>query len=521
MNKLKVSTRLAWLVGTLSVLLAAIGLLGMFGTTRSNAALQTVYADRLVPAEQLGQIRGALLGSELSLAAALLDASPDAVASARARIESHQATITKTWDAYMATRLTPEEERLADAFVKVRRDLVDAGFRPVLAALDKHDLNESRRLRSEVVAPLMVPVEQALESLMKLQIDEARSEYEAATARYEWIRLATMAAMVSGLLGGGAFGWLMSRNIARQLGAEPADAAALAQRVAAGDLAVDIALRPGDSDSMMAQLKQMQLSLARVVREVRDNAEGVATASSQIAQGNGDLSSRTEDQASALQQTAASMEQLSTTVRQNADHAQDANRAARNAADVAERGGGAVARVVQTMRGIDESARRIADIIGVIDGIAFQTNILALNAAVEAARAGDSGRGFAVVAGEVRALAGRSAEAAKQIKTLIGASVEQVERGSALVDEAGATMQAIVGEIGRVSDLMGQISAASAEQSAGVSQVGQVVGQMDRSTQQNAALVEQSAAAAESLHQQAMQLVRSVAVFRLAAAPAA
>jgi methyl-accepting chemotaxis protein len=251
------------------------------------------------------------------------------------------------------------------------------------------------------------------------------------------------------------------------------------------------------------------------VNDVRQNADSVATASSQISQGNTDLSSRTEEQASALQQTSASMKQLAATVRQNADNAEQGNGMARDASDVAARAGGVVGQVVETMKGINESSRRIADIIGVIDGIAFQTNILALNAAVEAARAGDQGRGFAVVASEVRSLAQRSADAAREIKGLITASVERVEHGSQLVDQAGTTMEEVVQAIRRVTDLMGGISAASREQSQGVAQIGEAVHQMDQATQQNAALVEESAAAAASLQTQAQQLVGAVAVFRL------
>jgi methyl-accepting chemotaxis protein len=252
------------------------------------------------------------------------------------------------------------------------------------------------------------------------------------------------------------------------------------------------------------------------VGTVRGNAESVATASAQIAQGNQDLSGRTEQQASALQQTAATMEQLGTTVRHNADSAQQANRLAQGASSVAVQGGEVVGKVVSTMQAISDSSRKIGDIIGVIDGIAFQTNILALNAAVEAARAGEQGRGFAVVASEVRSLAQRSADAAKEIKALIGRSVEQVEQGTALVDQAGKTMNDIVGSIQRVSDIVAEIDSASVEQSSGISQVGQAVTQMDQSTQQNAALVEQSAAAAESLRAKAQQLVQLVAVFKLA-----
>jgi methyl-accepting chemotaxis protein len=265
----------------------------------------------------------------------------------------------------------------------------------------------------------------------------------------------------------------------------------------------------------------MQANLARIVGSVQQGSEGVASASAQIAQGNNDLSARTEQQASALEQTAASMEQLSSTVQQNADTARKANQLAMNASSVAVQGGAVVGQVVQTMKGINDSSRKIFDIISVIDGIAFQTNILALNAAVEAARAGDQGRGFAVVASEVRSLAGRSAEAAKEIKSLIGASVERVEQGTTLVDQAGTTMTGLVESIKRVTDLMSEISAASSEQATGVSQVGDAVAQMDQVTQQNAALVEEMAAAASSLNAQAGELLQTVAVFKTGSQPLA
>jgi methyl-accepting chemotaxis protein len=295
-----------------------------------------------------------------------------------------------------------------------------------------------------------------------------------------------------------------------------------AAQVARGELDFDIDTRGSDEAARLLgavrDMRDMRDRLSTVVASVRANSESVATASSEIAQGNSDLCSRTEQQASALQQTAASMEQLGTAVRHNADNARQANQLAQGAATVATQGGEVVGRVVQTMKGINDSSRRIADSIGTIDGIAFQTNILALNAAVEAARAGEQGHGFAVVASEVRALAQRSASAAREIKTLISDSVERVEQGTALVDRAGETMTEIVQSIQRVTDIMGEISSASSEQSSGVQQVCQAVTQMDQATQQNAALVEQSAAAAESLKQQAGQLVQAVAVFRLAPA---
>jgi len=312
-----------------------------------------------------------------------------------------------------------------------------------------------------------------------------------------------------------AGGVAISRRIVRALD----DAVGVARAIADGNLGAPVPRRGADElGQLLAALAAMQDSLGRVVGLVRRNSEGVAIASGEIAQGGSDLSQRTEEQAAALQQAASSMEQLSTTVQRNAENAQQANQLALGASSVARQGGDVVGEVVDTMKGINESSRKIVDIIGVIDGIAFQTNILALNAAVEAARAGEQGRGFAVVAGEVRGLAQRSADAAREIKSLISASVERVEHGSALVDRAGTTMTEVVGAIARVADIMGEISAASSEQSAGVGQIGQAIAHMDQATQQNAALVEESAAAAESLRDQAGQLVQAVSVFKLSAA---
>lgn len=310
-------------------------------------------------------------------------------------------------------------------------------------------------------------------------------------------------------------GVVITRSLTRALGAEPADLGNAARRVADGDLSTVQGVASAPSGSVLASLGSMQAKLAEIVGQVRGASDSIATGSTQIATGNTDLSQRTEEQASALQQFAATMEEMSATVRHNANNANQANQLALGASQVAVKGGEVVDKVVDTMKGINDSSKKIVDIIGVIDSIAFQTNILALNAAVEAARAGEQGRGFAVVASEVRNLAQRSAQAAKEIKTLITDSVTQVEDGSALVDQAGRTMQEVVDSIRRVTDIMGEISSASREQSAGVTSLGDSVAQMDQVTQQNAALVEESAAAAQSLQVQAKQLVQAVAVFRL------
>jgi len=355
----------------------------------------------------------------------------------------------------------------------------------------------------------------ALADYLNFQEANNQAEYETAQADYVVARNTLLVSTLVSLLMAVALAAWVIRSIVAQLGGEPADVAQLATAIADADLSSAIVVRPGDTTSVVAAMARMQQALTTIVGSVRGNADSVSTASAEIAQGNNDLSSRTEQQASALEETAASMEQLGATVKQNADNARQANQLALNASTVAVQGGEVVAQVVDTMKGINESSRKISDIISVIDGIAFQTNILALNAAVEAARAGEQGRGFAVVASEVRSLAGRSADAAKEIKSLISASVERVEYGTALVDQAGTTMTDVVGSIRRVTDIMGEISAASNEQSLGVSQIGEAVTQMDQVTQQNAALVEEMAAAASSLKGQAQDLVQTVSVFKL------
>ncbi|MEG0139768.1 MAG: methyl-accepting chemotaxis protein [Comamonas sp.] len=361
--------------------------------------------------------------------------------------------------------------------------------------------------------PAWRKLREALLQDLKAARDAAEASHQETRSRAQRTQLWSGVLALLAVVVAAAMLLVMVRTLRRELGGDPAEARQALRRVADGDLS-----NTGHNmaaQGLMADLQTMRQSLRELVQRVQGASVEMHHASSEIAQGNADLSARTESQASALEETAASMEQLNATVRQNADSAQTANQLAQNASQVAQQGGDVVARVVETMQDINASSARIADIIGVIDAIAFQTNILALNAAVEAARAGEQGRGFAVVATEVRALAKRSADAAKEIKQLITASVERVEDGSALADQAGSTMGEIVHAIRRVTDIMGEISAASHEQSAGVAQVGEAVMQMDQATQQNAALVEESAAAAEGLRQQAEGLLHAVSRFQL------
>ena len=512
MKNLKISTRLIILISLLSLMLIGIGTLALVGISKSNDALKTVYEDRTVAVGQIAGINRLNLLNRLAISNSLIDPTPEEIAKDTATVDTNIATVTKVWDTYMATVLTPDEARIAKQLAEDRARFVQEGLRPAVTALRANDTATAHHLVIDKIRPLYIPVGAGIDALMKLQLDVAQEEYNSAVARYATLRLWAILSIVAGVLFAIGFGMLLIRGISRSL----KEALDVAHAVAQGDLSHPINLNSQDEvGQVLRALSVMQTSLAQVVTTVRQGSEGVATASAQIASGNHDLSARTESQASALEETAASMEQLSATVKQNADSAHQANQLAMAASVTAVQGGGVVAQVVETMKGINDSSKKIADIISVIEGIAFQTNILALNAAVEAARAGEQGRGFAVVASEVRSLAGRSADAAKEIKSLIHVSVERVAQGTTLVDLAGSTMTEVVSGIKRVTDLVGEISAASREQSLGVSQMDEAVTQMDQVTQQNAALVEEMAAAASSLKSQAQDLVGTVAVFKL------
>ena len=506
-------------------LFAAISLLAMIGlsllaltTMQSSEAL----ADRLLndvrqgaDAGNIDMMHDALRADTLAAQVAGASAETKAKDAIRADLAEHAGKIEKTVATLDAAATGPLREAvvavkpLVLAYAAQARTLVEAGLAGTVDEAHRKSFGEAYGKLENSLGKVS--------EIIDAGAGESVEQKTALFARAKWL----MAAAI-GLAGTliAVFAVLFARTTLRRLGAEPTSLREFAARIAGGGLDGSFAQTVGD-DSVAGDMLRMQRTLVTAVSQIRANADGVATASSQIAQGNEDLSQRTEEQASALEQTAASMEQLGSTVKQNADNARQANQLALGASTVAVKGGEVVGQVVTTMKGINDSSRKIADIISVIDGIAFQTNILALNAAVEAARAGEQGRGFAVVASEVRSLAQRSADAAKEIKGLITDSVERVAQGTALVDEAGTTMTEVVGSIKRVTDIMGEISAASTEQSAGVAQVGEAVSQMDQATQQNAALVEESAAAAESLKGQAQQLVQAVAVFKLAQGAAA
>ncbi|GAB2525345.1 MULTISPECIES: methyl-accepting chemotaxis protein [unclassified Simplicispira] len=512
MNRFKISTRVAALAGLMSLMLLSIGGLGLWGIVQSNNAVHSMYEDRLTTTADIGAIQALLLRQRLILAVALVTPDEPTIKATTAEVEANIGAITRLWDGYLARRHNAQEERLAKDFTENRRRFVQEGLLATVAALRANDIPAANRIVVEKVRPLYGPVGDGIDTLVKLQFEEGKKAAAAADARYSMIRATVIASILAGLLFAMVFAAALVRGISRSLG----HAIDVAQTIAQGNLTHAVTVQGQDEAAQVLHaLGAMQQQLTGIVTEIRAGGESLASASEQIFSGNHDLASRTEQQASALEQTAAAMEQLNATVHQNADNARQAQQLSASASAVAVKGGEVMGQVVSTMHEIHTSSGKIADIIGVIDSIAFQTNILALNAAVEAARAGDQGRGFAVVASEVRALAGRSADAAKEIKTLITSSVERVGKGTELVNTAGATMQEAVTAIQRVTTLMTDISAATAEQSSGMGQIGEAVQHLDQTTQQNAALVEELSAAARSLQDQAQSQVETIAIFTL------
>lgn len=513
---MRIGARLTGAFLLVAVIGGAIGAFGVWGLARINDMNDRLYDTELRGISDLkeaninliyaGRARNAYLGASTDQERlALRKQFDDAVKNMDVLREKAASKFYEEQTKRLLVQFGETEQvwkRDAAAFFEAARSEPMTQTDPRVAEAEKRVIASSQKL-DDLMTNLAISKENA-----------AKHAVQEGTDLYNMVRAIMIALAIAGVAVGMLLGWLVTRGIVRPLG----EAVSAARQVAAGDLTTDIRVVTRDeTGDLMGALKAMNESLARIVKDVRDGCENIASASSQIAQGNADLSQRTEEQASSLEETAASMEELTSTVQQNANNASEADRLVSQASNVAVRGGEVVEGVVQTMSAISDSSRRIADITGVIDGIAFQTNILALNAAVEAARAGEQGRGFAVVAGEVRTLAQRSAVAAKEIKALIDESVTRVEGGTRQVDEAGRTMREVVDSVRQVATLVREISGASEEQSTGIGQVNQAVSQMDTVTQQNAALVEEAAAAAASMQEQATRLAQEVRRFKVEA----
>ncbi len=510
MKDLSIKSRLLALVTALLFLVILAAAASVTRLKASNDVLATVYNDRVVPLRQLKSVSDGY-GSGVVDTAAKVAAGTLAPPDGLRALDTARATIAREWKAYLATYLNADETALVAQAGPLMLH-ADATVDRLEAMLKAGDVEAVKLFAAKQMYPDIDPLASVFDKLTAVQLEVAGAEYRQSQVDYAKVMWISVAVSALAVVAATIVAWRLIAAITQGID----EAVKVAETVAGGDLSSRIVVRRRDETGrLMGALQRMNANLTGIVGDVRSASESIATGSSQIANGNADLSQRTEEQASNLQQTAASMEQLTATVKQNADTALVATQLASTATAAAERGGAVVGQVVATMDEITASSKKVVDIIGVIDGIAFQTNILALNAAVEAARAGEQGRGFAVVASEVRSLAQRSGAAAREIKNLIGDSVAKVENGTRLVADAGHTMEDIVAQVKRVNDMIGEISSASNEQSTGIGQIGDAVAQLDQVTQQNAALVEESAAAAESLSQQAAQLARIVGTFKL------